>query len=196
MGTSWSPCASERRVGRPPRQFALGGLQHREHFFPREIVQNLRGDDQVEGPAGHLFGQRAPLDPYVPPAREAPARRGDGPLGDVHRQKLVAAVREHLRKDADGRARFQGPAEGALAKHGQGRGVLVLLVVARLEVPGIARLGVEPLEVLAPEPLAHERLSEIARRPRRTTAGSRRCWRRNSSRSRLARSSGPETAKG
>src|SRR5215203_2856760 len=121
-----------------PCQLALEGPEGREHLFRREVVQDLRGDDQVERTVWHLLGERTPLDPDVPAAREAFACRVHGPLGDVYREQLVAAVCEHLSEDPDRGPSLKGPVKPAFAEHLEGSPVLVALVLARLEAPGVA----------------------------------------------------------
>jgi hypothetical protein len=43
----------------------LEAPQCREQAVFRPVVQNLRGDDEIKGPLGHLLGQGVPLDANV-----------------------------------------------------------------------------------------------------------------------------------
>src|SRR5215211_6910884 len=82
----------------PLREYLLEASQRLEHDLPRPVVQDLRGDDEVEGLLRHLLRERTPLDAHVRVFGEAFTGDLDSLLRGVHGEQFVAAPSEHCVK--------------------------------------------------------------------------------------------------
>src|ERR1700689_1618831 len=109
--------------------------------------------------------------------------------GEVDRDDVLTAGRQQAGEHADRTADLQTETVGALRQGRQGRRVLLALIVARAIAPGGGALVIEPLEALDCCCRRHGCSVSSISVPSLVILGSSRCWSRNRSRSRRARSS-------
>ena len=133
----------QRAVGDQP---LFDRAERLEQCLRREVVENLRADDEIEWPGGQPVRHRRLYELHARAAAEALPRPAERGFRRVDGDDRIASRGEQLREHADRAADLKGVRESPLVERRQRAPVLLTLIAIRGVAPGIRGVLVDTFE--------------------------------------------------